>query len=42
VMLTSGYSSGLSETQRGSRDRFLPKPYRPLSLLAAILAVVDP
>ncbi len=38
VMLTSGYPGTLGE----SRDRFLPKPYRPLSVLAAILSAVDP
>jgi CheY-like chemotaxis protein len=42
VMLTSGYSSGLSEAQRDAHDHVLLKPYRPLSVLAAILAVVDP
>lgn len=38
VMLTSGYSSELT----AMRDPFLPKPYRPLSVLAAILSAVDP
>ncbi|MDB5394038.1 MAG: response regulator receiver protein [Rhodospirillales bacterium] len=42
VMLTSGYSSGLLEAQRKTHDHILPKPYRPLSVLAAILSVVDP
>ena len=42
VMLTSGYSSALLETQAKRRDRVLPKPYRPLSVLAAILSAVDP
>jgi CheY-like chemotaxis protein len=42
VMLTSGYSSALIEAQSRTSDRILPKPYRPLSVLAAILAVVDP
>ena len=38
VMLTSGYPRELGET----RSRFLPKPYRPLSVLAEILSAVDP
>jgi CheY-like chemotaxis protein len=38
IMLTSGYPGALGEV----RDRFLPKPYRPLSVLAAILSAVDP
>ncbi len=38
VMLTSGYPRKLGKT----RGRFLPKPYRPLSVLAAILSAVDP
>jgi CheY-like chemotaxis protein len=42
VVLTSGYSSAQLETQAKTRDRVLPKPYRPLSVLAAILAAVDP
>jgi CheY-like chemotaxis protein len=42
VMLTSGYSSALLEAQRRTSDSVLPKPYRPLSVLAAILAIVDP
>ena len=42
VMLTSGYSSALFEVQRKTSDPVLPKPYRPLSVLAAILSVVDP
>lgn len=42
VVLTSGYSSALSETQAKTRERILPKPYRPLSVLAAILSAVDP
>jgi two-component system, response regulator PdtaR len=37
VVLTSGYSDAQS-----TRDRILPKPYRPLSVLAAILSAVDP
>jgi two-component system, response regulator PdtaR len=42
VVLTSGYTSALLETQAKTRDRVLPKPYRPLSVLAAILSAVDP
>ncbi len=42
VMLTSGYSSALLESQSLESDRILPKPYRPLSVLAAILSVVEP
>jgi CheY-like chemotaxis protein len=42
VILTSGYSSALLEVQGKIHDHVLPKPYRPLSVLAAILAVVDP
>jgi CheY-like chemotaxis protein len=41
IVLTSGYSSAL-ETQAKTRERVLPKPYRPLSVLAAILSAVDP
>jgi CheY-like chemotaxis protein len=42
VVLTSGYSSALLETQAKTQVRILPKPYRPLSVLAAILSAVDP
>ncbi len=42
VLLTSGYSSGLSNAREQSLEHVLPKPYRPLSLLAAILSVVEP
>lgn len=42
VVLTSGYSSALSETQAKTQERILPKPYRPLSVLAAILSAVEP
>ena len=38
VVLTSGYLSALGETP----DRVLPKPYRPLTVLATILSAVDP
>ena len=42
VVLTSGYSSALAETQAKTRDHVLPKPYRPLTVLATILSAVDP
>jgi CheY-like chemotaxis protein len=42
VILTSGYSSALSDLDDLPKNRVLAKPYRPLSVLAAILAVVDP
>ncbi|HTJ64635.1 MAG TPA: response regulator [Alphaproteobacteria bacterium] len=42
VILTSGYSSELSGLAGLAKNRVLAKPYRPLSVLAAILAVVDP
>jgi len=42
VILTSGYSSALLEVRDRETERVLPKPYRPLSVLAAILAVVEP
>ena len=42
IVLTSGYSSTLMEIQAKMQDRVLPKPYRPLSVLAAILSAVDP
>jgi CheY-like chemotaxis protein len=42
VMLASGYSSALLGAQGKISGRILPKPYRPLSVLAAILAVVEP
>jgi CheY-like chemotaxis protein len=42
IILTSGYSSALSELHDRPKNRVLAKPYRPLSVLAAILAVVDP
>ncbi len=42
IILTSGYSSALSELDDRPKNRVLAKPYRPLSVLAAILAVVDP
>ena len=42
VVLTSGYSDALLETQAKTRQPVLAKPYRPLSVLAAILSAVDP
>jgi len=42
VVLTSGYSSALLETQAKTQGPVLAKPYRPLSVLAAILSAVDP
>ena len=42
VVLTSGYSSALMETQAKTQDRILPKPYRPLTVLATILSAVEP
>jgi two-component system, response regulator PdtaR len=42
IVLTSGYSSALLETQAKTRDPVVPKPYRPLSVLAAILSAVEP
>lgn len=42
VVLTSGYSSALLETQAKTPGPVLAKPYRPLSVLAAILSAVDP
>jgi CheY-like chemotaxis protein len=42
VILTSGYSSALLDLEDRPKNRVLAKPYRPLSVLAAILAVVDP
>ena len=42
IVLTSGYSSALLETQAKTPDRILPKPYRPLTVLATILSAVDP
>ena len=42
VMLTSGYSSALLDSQDKTPARVMPKPYRPLSVLAAILAAVEP
>jgi CheY-like chemotaxis protein len=42
VVLTSGYSSALLETQAKVQEPILAKPYRPLSVLAAILSAVDP
>ncbi len=41
VLLTSGYSSALAEA-RSTEGAVLPKPYRPLSVLAAILSIVEP
>jgi CheY-like chemotaxis protein len=41
VLLTSGYSSALSEA-RSTDGPVLAKPYRPLSVLAAILSIVEP
>jgi CheY-like chemotaxis protein len=42
VVLTSGYSSALLETQAKMQQPVLAKPYRPLAVLAAILSAVDP
>ncbi len=42
VILTSGYPAALLELDDRPKNRILTKPYRPLSVLAAILAVVDP
>ncbi len=42
VVLTSGYSSALLETQARTLTPILPKPYRPLSVLGVILSAVDP
>ncbi len=42
VILTSGYSSILLDLEDRPKNRVLAKPYRPLSVLAAILSVVDP
>lgn len=42
VILTSGYSSALTNALGATVDPVLPKPYRPLSVLAAILSVVEP
>jgi CheY-like chemotaxis protein len=42
VVLTSGYSSALLETQARMEERVLPKPYRPLTVLATILSAVEP
>ncbi len=42
VMLTSGYSSALLDPKDKLSSRILPKPYRPLSVLAAILSAVEP
>ena len=41
VLLTSGYSSALAEA-RSTEGPVLAKPYRPLSVLAAILSIVEP
>lgn len=40
VLLTSGYSSALAEA-RNTEPQVLEKPYRPLSVLAAILSIVE-
>ena len=42
VILTSGYSSALFAAKSVTTDPVLPKPYRPLSVLTAILSVVEP
>lgn len=42
VVLTSGYSDTLLETKAKMQEPILAKPYRPLSVLAAILSAVDP
>jgi len=42
VILTSGYSSALIDAERATDDPVVPKPYRPLSVLAAILSVIEP
>lgn len=42
IILTSRYSAALLDLEDRPKNRVLAKPYRPLSVLAAILAVVDP
>jgi hypothetical protein len=41
VLLTSGYSSAWSQAADETHSRFLPKPYRPLSLLGEIIALTE-
>jgi CheY-like chemotaxis protein len=41
VLLTSGYSSAWSQAADETHGRFLPKPYRPLSLLGEIIALIE-
>jgi CheY-like chemotaxis protein len=41
VLLASGYSSALAEARSQTTERILPKPYRPLTVLATILSMVD-
>jgi CheY-like chemotaxis protein len=41
VLLTSGYSSAWSQAADETHSRFLPKPYRPLSLLGEIIALIE-
>lgn len=41
VILTSGYSNSLADA-RAAHDMVVSKPYRPLSVLATILSVVEP
>jgi CheY-like chemotaxis protein len=42
VILTSGYSASLLKARGSILDAVLPKPYRPLSVLAAVLSAVEP
>jgi CheY-like chemotaxis protein len=42
VLLTSGYSSAWSQAADETSSRFLPKPYRPLSLLGEIISLIEP
>ena len=42
VVLTSGYSDALLESQARIQEPVLAKPYRPLTVLATILSAVDP
>ena len=42
VVLTSGYSDALLESQARIQEPILAKPYRPLTVLATILSAVEP
>jgi CheY-like chemotaxis protein len=42
VLLTSGYGMADSEADGQLSPQFLAKPYRPLSLLGAIMSLVEP